>query len=117
MLVEDNEINQLVASSILSEFGVTVDIANDGKQAIAKARQYDYDLILMDINMPVMDGRAATRYLRREGYETPIVALTAAVLEEEVKLAMESGMDGFLGKPIVRQQLQETLEKYLPTLA
>lgn len=81
MLVEDNEVNRKVATRLLAKMQVSVDVACDGREAIEKATHQSYHLILMDCQMPEMDGYEATRILRAQGVTTPIVALTANALE------------------------------------
>jgi len=104
LLVEDNLINQKITKFNLEKNGCKVDVANHGKEGLEKYKQKQYDLILMDIQMPVMDGFEATRQIRefekqRKDRHAFIVALTANALEPEKKKSKEVGMDGFLGKP------------------
>ena len=120
LLVEDNELNQEIASTILSEAGFTVDIANDGDVAVNKMKKASvgqYDLILMDIQMPKMDGYEATRQIRqladRQIAAIPIVAMTANAFEEDRQSALDAGMNGHLAKPIENSELFEILKTVL----
>jgi two-component system sensor histidine kinase/response regulator len=102
LLVEDNELNQQVASEILQRVGCEVAIAGDGLAAIEKARAGSFDLILMDVQMPVMDGVAATKELRGEERfaALPIIAMTASAMTEDRDRCLAAGMDDFISKPI-----------------
>ena len=117
LLVEDNELNREIAMTILHEYGFLVDIAENGAVAVEKVRTADpgrYDLVLMDVQMPVMDGYTATRRIRAlkdpARAAVPIVAMTANVFEEERKQAFDCGMNGFLSKPIVVEELIDALK-------
>ena len=109
------EMNQILASTILNEMGCEVEIADNGEMALQKVQSADYDVVLMDIQMPVMNGyeaAAAIRSLDGEKFKTiPIVAMTANAFEEDRQRAIESGMNGHLGKPIEIDKLKETLKK------
>ena len=116
LLVEDNELNREIAIEILHEYGFLVDTAENGAVAVEKIRTSDpgrYDLVLMDVQMPVMDGCTATRRIRAlkdpARAAVPIVAMTANVFEEERKRAFDCGMNGFLSKPIVIEELIDAL--------
>jgi signal transduction histidine kinase/ActR/RegA family two-component response regulator len=115
LVVEDNEINQVVAEQILLSYGLQVDIANDGQQCIEALEQLDYDLVLMDLHMPNIDGFEACSIIRQTNPDIPIVALTAAVLKDEVKKALDAGMNSHLAKPLDHVQLQKVLNRYLKT--
>ncbi|MEP3329606.1 ATP-binding protein [Sedimentitalea sp.] len=115
LVVEDNEINRVVACEMLQAAGHKVTEANDGKAGAALADRTRFDLILMDISMPVMDGRAATRAIRNGGgksAETPIVAITANAMAEEQAAFLEDGMDGVLTKPLSDSALAEITGRY-----
>ena len=117
LLVEDNEINQEVVGSHLHNLGVDFVLANNGKEAVEKAQQAQFDLVLMDIQMPVMDGYQATRAIRATNKTLPIVALTAAAMIEDKNKALEAGMNDHLSKPIHPGQLYRLLAQYLPAAA
>jgi len=118
LIVEDNKINQKVIVAKLSKFGITTDIAENGQIALDKWGQNTYDLILMDCQMPVMDGFIATRHIR--SIETnmdlthqPIIALTATAIEGDREKCLAAGMDDYLSKPIIDEQLIEVLAQQL----
>ena len=114
LVVEDNPVNQKVATAILRSFGLSVDLARDGLEGVEKCRAREYSAVLMDCQMPGMDGFEATRRIRSErGSAVPIIALTAAVASSDKKLAMEAGMDDFLEKPVQRRELAELLARWL----
>ena len=117
LLVEDNELNREIAVAILHEYGFLVDTAENGAVAVEKICTSDpgrYDLVLMDVQMPVMDGCTATQRIRAledpVRAAVPIVAMTANVFEEERKRAFDCGMNGFLSKPIVIEELIDALK-------
>jgi len=107
LLAEDNEINALVATSLLESLGCTVVVAGDGVSAIAAVEAELFDTILMDIHMPVCDGYEATRTIRQtqKGKNLRIVALTASATHGDQRESIEAGMDGFLSKPFTRDGL------------
>jgi PAS domain S-box-containing protein len=116
LLVEDNAMNQIVAQGLLEHAGASVDIAGDGQQALdlLAAGASHYDAILMDVQMPVMDGYTATRVLREHlGLTLPVLAMTAGVTDSERRLCIDAGMDDFIAKPIEVEQLFAILSKYL----
>ena len=120
LLVEDNELNREIAQEILREYGFRVDTAENGAVAVEKVRAAapgSYDLVLMDVQMPVMDGYTATRQIRALEDPAlagiPILAMTANAFDEDRRNAMESGMNGFLSKPIVIGDLVQELHKIL----
>lgn len=100
LLAEDNPVNQKVAVSILKKEGFNVTVANNGKEVISLLEKDKFDLVLMDVHMPEMDGLEATKIIREKGINTPIVALTANAFEEDRKRCLEAGMDAYLSKPI-----------------
>ena len=113
LLVEDNLVNQKVMQAMLKRLGVTCEIASNGAQAVEVLKQRSFQLVLMDCQMPVMDGLEATRILRARGYESPIIAVTANVLNEARSSCIEAGMDGFLSKPIKLGDLEAALKEHL----
>lgn len=118
LIVEDNLINQKVATRLLSKLGYETEIAPNGQEAIQKLKSTSFDLILMDCQMPVMDGNEATRYIRSHPEEfldpnIPIIAMTAHVLEGDRQKALDSGMNDYLSKPIDKAQLEKTIKKWL----
>jgi signal transduction histidine kinase/CheY-like chemotaxis protein len=113
LLAEDNPINQRVARGLLEQLGHVVVMADDGQQALDRLTAAEFDVILMDCHMPVMDGFEATRLVReRKGRAQPIIALTAASLPEEQSRCLAAGMDAVLLKPVRREDLRAMLERY-----
>ncbi|RLB03410.1 MAG: hypothetical protein DRG55_00355 [Deltaproteobacteria bacterium] len=117
LLAEDNPVNQKLALKLLERQGWKVTVASDGREAVERAKEEDFDLILMDVQMPEMDGLEATRAIREwerdKGRHTPIVALTAHAFEEDRRRCLEAGMDAYLSKPIKVQELFKTIEALL----
>lgn len=121
LLVEDNKINQQLAMVLLKRMGFTVDLAENGKLAVAAAQATSYALILMDVQMPEMDGLQATHCIRTgQGLnsQTPIIALTANAMASDQDACRAVGMSDFLSKPISRVLLEQCLKRWLdlPTL-
>jgi PAS domain S-box-containing protein len=115
LLVEDNETNQIVASKMLENIGFEVDIANDGLQAVDMARKYSYDIVFMDLQMPNMDGFEATQKIREFDTNTPIIALSAAVMQKDKELTSKAGMNDHLSKPIIKDELYNVIRNYFET--
>jgi PAS domain S-box-containing protein len=115
LLAEDNLINQEVALELLRSTGLAVDLAENGREAVVKAGQNRYDLILMDVQMPELDGLDATRQIRRLPAHrlTPIIALTATAFGEDLDAAIAAGMNEYLSKPVDPTRLYECLAKWL----
>ncbi|GEM_PF-1190893 len=113
LLVEDNTINVMVVKQILEKESLDIDVAQNGKIAVQKAKENDYDLVLMDIQMPVMDGYAASREIRKFNNVIPILALSASVFMEVKNKIYESGMDGFIFKPFEPVDLLNQIEKHI----
>lgn len=118
LLVEDSLLNQQVVSEMLADAGLTVEMAENGARAVDMASQNDYDAILMDIQMPVMDGITATRLLRAapKTRDLPIIALTANVMEDDRQRCLKVGMTDFIAKPIDPATLFRILRAHLPPL-
>jgi two-component system, sensor histidine kinase and response regulator len=113
LVVEDNEINQFAATRLLRSFGLIVDVAANGREAITMTGRTEYSAVFMDCQMPDVDGYTATRVIRRReaptGRHTPIVALTAHALEGDREKCLSVGMDDYLSKPLRRQTIQDVL--------
>ena len=121
LLVEDNPINQRVAAALLRRVGLRCEVANNGKEALEAFGTLPFDLILMDCQMPVMDGYEATREIRlreeRLGVHTPVLAMTAHTLEGARDACLEAGMDDYISKPVDKRTLYSKLSQWLdPTL-
>ena len=116
LLVEDNAINQQVACEILEAAGFQVDLAGNGKDALTAVRTRPYDAVLMDIQMPVMDGYTATREIRRTHRfeDLPIIAMTAHAMTDDARKSREAGMQDHIAKPIDPQRLYAVLERWVP---
>jgi CheY-like chemotaxis protein len=120
LVVEDNQVNQLVALGVLEALGYTADVAVDGIEAVRMAHEKHYDGILMDVQMPRMDGYAATREIRAQephGQRMAIIAMTAAAVEGERDKCLAAGMDDFLTKPLEPKLLEVSLDHWLATAA
>ena len=115
LLAEDNEVNQEVVVALLREIGLEVDVANNGQIAVEMARHSKYDAILMDIQMPVMDGLEATREIRQQplGRNIPILAMTANVTQSDREACLRAGMNDHIAKPIDPVNLWKTLDKWI----
>ncbi|MGL1935484.1 MAG: response regulator [Fibrobacterales bacterium] len=118
LLVEDNKINQKVATGVLKKAGIVPDIAGNGEEALQRLKEKEYDLIFMDVQMPVMDGYKTTRVIRQKGVdilnpELPIIAMTANAMEGDKEKCLDAGMDDYIPKPINSVSVIKTLEKWL----
>jgi PAS domain S-box-containing protein len=115
LLVEDNEINQQVAAELLMDAGLTVDVVNNGQAALDRVQQRHYDLVLMDLHMPVMDGLTATRAIRAlPGLaDLPVVAMTASAMPDDRKRCLDAGMNDFVAKPIEPENLVSVLMAHI----
>ncbi|MCB1876285.1 MAG: response regulator, partial [Chromatiales bacterium] len=118
LLVEDNLTNQLVAKQLLAKLGVQVQVAHHGREAVHKVNLGDFDLIFMDLQMPVMDGFEATRAIREtaKGRDMPIIAMTAAAMLKDREASEAAGMNAHLAKPFELSQLAEILLEWIPPL-
>ncbi|MEY4427377.1 MAG: hypothetical protein RLZZ182_66 [Pseudomonadota bacterium] len=117
LLVEDNQVNRLLAQELLAMVGMKVDAVSDGAQAVAQAAQNQYDIVLMDVHMPEMDGLEATRRIRQNTLysSVPIVAMTASVMAEEREACIHAGMNTLIEKPLDARKLYDTLLRLLRT--
>ncbi|RMG15023.1 MAG: response regulator [Planctomycetota bacterium] len=119
LVVEDNRVNQLVARKLLERLGCSVDVAPNGREALERTESEDYDLVLMDCQMPELDGRDATRLLRAREREAgrervPVVAMTASVMPGDTERCLDAGMDAVLPKPLDFRRLRDVLAGLLP---
>ncbi|MFL5516966.1 MAG: response regulator [Gemmatimonadales bacterium] len=118
LLAEDNEVNQKLAVAVLEKFGYRVEVVADGREAVSAVSRGGYDLVLMDCQMPELDGYAAASEIRRRqngGPRVPIVAMTASAMQGERERCLAAGMDDYVTKPIDRGRLHEVLEQWLGT--
>ncbi len=114
LIVEDNELNQEIAKKMLTRMGATIDIANNGKEGVERlaANHGRYDIVLMDIQMPIMGGYEAAQIIRKTEPNLPIIALTAAAMIEDTQKAITAGMNDHISKPIDIEQLSATVLKW-----
>jgi signal transduction histidine kinase/ActR/RegA family two-component response regulator len=112
LIVEDLEDNQVILTQMLAKSGAKTSIASNGFEGLQKALSQTFDAVLMDIQMPTMDGHTATRLLRERGYKQPVFALTAHAMKDEHEKGLANGFTAFLAKPIQRDQLVEALAEY-----
>jgi len=115
LLVEDNEINQQVAKEILEGAGLNIELAINGQEAVNAVKENNYDAVLMDVQMPVMDGYTATREIRKDKHfkDLPIIAMTAHAMAGDEDKSLEAGMNGHVAKPIDPDQLFATLQEWI----
>jgi CheY-like chemotaxis protein len=114
LLVEDNDVNRQMAKRLLERMGYDVEVACDGEEAVALLSITNYDLVLMDCQMPVMDGFEATRAIRQQHNNTPIIAMTGNAMNGDKENCLAVGMNDYVMKPIDRMILSETIKKWLP---
>mgnify|MGYP003639054455 CR=1 FL=1 len=117
LVAEDNVINQKVLRITLEREGYNIEIANNGEEAVEMARTKNYDIVFMDVHMPLLDGYEATQQIRnlenKSGRHIPIIAFTASVMKHEKDLCIKAGMDDFIPKPVEKEELLNTLNKWL----
>jgi signal transduction histidine kinase/CheY-like chemotaxis protein len=117
LVAEDNPVNQRVASHMLKKLGYRCDIASNGKEAVEMFAQLPYDLVLMDCQMPEMDGYTAAQCIRQReetvGGHTPVIAMTANAMREDRARCLDAGMDGFIPKPIALEELETAMECWI----
>ncbi|MDR0992917.1 MAG: response regulator [Ruminococcus sp.] len=113
LIVEDVEVNRMITAGMLEDTGCVIDEAENGEIAVALARQNDYDLILMDMQMPIMDGLTATRIIREFAPEIPIIAMTANAFKEDAEACVEAGMNAHLAKPIDPEVFTAMLTRWM----
>ncbi len=114
LLVDDNEINQEIVMGLLENSKIELDIVSNGKEAIDRFKPNIYTLILMDIQMPIMDGYEATKIIRQKDKNIPIIAITANAMKDDIAKSLNSGMNSHINKPINVEELYETILKYTP---
>jgi CheY-like chemotaxis protein len=116
LVAEDNLVNQMVIKAMLQKLGCTMEIANNGEEAVEKFARSAFDVVLMDVSMPVMDGAAATAAIReqqkRKAHQTPIIGVTAHAMREDRQRCIDAGMDDYLPKPVKEDPLYSVLEKW-----
>jgi CheY-like chemotaxis protein len=121
LLAEDNPVNQMVAKAMLEKMGYSVLTVANGQEALQQLELADYDLILMDCQMPVMDGFETTKAIRRlkasSKRGTPIVALTANAMKSDQDKCIRAGMNDYLAKPIRKETLEKKIQQWIPELA
>jgi CheY-like chemotaxis protein len=117
LLVEDNQLNQLVAVTTLQKLGYEVERADDGVEAVDACLHRRFDAVLMDIQMPEMDGYQATAQIRQHetttGHRTPIIGLSARAMDGDREAAIANGLDDYLTKPLRKQELREMLDRWI----
>lgn len=113
LVAEDNPSNQKLITILLKKMGLEVTIADDGQIAVNKCQNETFDIILMDMQMPNMNGYDATRVLRSQNIKTPIIAVTANAMMGDEDKCLEAGCDSYISKPIDRNQLNDVIAKYI----
>ena len=119
LLAEDSNVNQMVVVGMLSRLGYAVDVVSNGKDALDRLRRETYDLVIMDVQMPEMDGMEATRVIRDPGsdipvHDIPVIALTAHAMQGDREICLQAGMNDYISKPVDPVRLAETVRKWLP---
>lgn len=113
LVVEDNKINLLLCTRLLGDYKIEYETAEHGQQALERLAEGSFDLVLMDCQMPVLDGYTATRRLRSQGYRLPVVAITANALPHHQQMCFDAGMDDYISKPLRRAELERVLARFL----
>ncbi|MCT4564239.1 MAG: ATP-binding protein [Maledivibacter sp.] len=113
LLAEDNKVNQLIMKKMFVKRGWEVTIAEDGQMVLQELENKNFDIIFMDIQMPILDGYETTIEIRKKGISTPIIALTANAMEEDRQKCLNSGMDDFISKPVIYSNIAEIMNKYV----
>jgi CheY-like chemotaxis protein len=114
LLAEDNKINQKLIRVIIKKAGYNIDIVENGKAAVERVKTGVYDLVLMDIQMPELNGLDATRAIRKAGFhELPIIAMTASAFEKDKKMCLDAGMNDFIPKPLKQAELLNMISKWM----
>lgn len=116
LMAEDNLFNQKLARILLEKSGLCVDIASNGEEAVEAVRKGQYDLVLMDVQMPVMDGIQATETIREEQFQIPIVAMTANATAEDRSRCLDAGMNDYISKPIDQEKLRKAISGQMKRL-
>jgi len=112
LVVEDNIINQKIALSVLKQVNIQADIANNGQEALDKFQQKQYDLVFMDIQMPILDGIETVKRMRDLGMQTIVIAMTANAMKGDMEMCLKAGMNDYISKPFKKEKLYELLKKY-----
>jgi len=115
LVVDDNQVNQKVVTAVLRKRGFSIELANDGQEALNKLEQSAFDLVLMDVQMPVLDGLEATRLIRKDSRWSglPIIAMTAHAMNGDKERCLEAGMNGYISKPVHPSLLLSTVDEFL----
>ena len=113
LIADDNEHNRYIARFLLEDAGHQVEQVENGEDAVRKAQKGNFDLVLMDIQMPVLDGLEATKQLKQAGFNTPIVALTAKAMRGDREEILAAGCDGYISKPFEVDAFVIDVEKYI----
>ena len=114
LVVEDTVSNQLLMKILLNKLGLHVTTVENGQRAVEETSRQSFDMIFMDIQMPVVDGYEATRLIRQKGITTPIIAVTAKTSEGEKDSCLQAGFDGYVPKPICNEVLIQAIHKHMP---
>jgi CheY-like chemotaxis protein len=112
LLAEDNPVNTKVAMSMLRRLGYSADVVSNGLEVLKALGMQHYDVVLMDVQMPEMDGLEATRRIRASGIDARVIAMTAHALDEDRVKCLSAGMDEYISKPIKIEELQKVLERF-----